>query len=229
MAKNGANGDLKNYIYNLLQERLINCVYEPGAYINETQLATDLGLSRTPIREALYRLEQDGLVRIVPKKGIYVTDITIQDILLVFQVRVEIEPLTLKMAGPFLNKKDIEEFLALFSREEPDLEKAFWEDMSMHTHLVSHCGNPFIIDMMQKVFGQSCRIVIASKQNTVKISSARSEHVLILNALLAEQYDNAAELLRCHLENCKNYSLNYFNSLQAKALVSPWPIWNSKS
>lgn len=56
MPKTG-NRDLKNHAYQIIKERLINCIYEPGSFINESQLATDLGLSRTPVREAINRLE----------------------------------------------------------------------------------------------------------------------------------------------------------------------------
>ena len=68
MPKTG-NRDLKNHAYQIIKERLINCIYEPGSFINESQLATDLGLSRTPVREAINRLESEGLVKVMPKKG----------------------------------------------------------------------------------------------------------------------------------------------------------------
>lgn len=227
MVKNGANGDLKNHVYRKLKDRLITCKYTPGTVINESRLAAEFALSRTPIREALYRLEQDGFVQIMPKKGILVTDITVQDVLFVFQARVEIEPLTLKMSAPFLARKELEHFLGVFSNDEPDLEKAFWQDMEMHAFLVNHCGNPFIIDMMQKVFARSCRISIASNQTHQKIENARTEHKDILKKLLEGQDDTAAQLLRNHLENCKNYSLNFFNSAQAKVISSDWSLHSS--
>lgn len=226
MAKNGANGDLKNHVYRLLKDRLITCKYMPGTMINESQLAAEFKLSRTPIREALCRLEQDGLVQIMPKKGIRVTDINVQDVLFVFQARVEVEPLTLKMSAPFLTRDDLENLLDIFSHDEPDLEKAFWQDMEMHAYLADHCGNPFIIDMLRKVFVRSCRISIASNQTLQKIGNARAEHKDILEKLLAGQDDAAADLLRQHLETCKNYSLNFFNSTQAKVISSDWSLHN---
>lgn len=226
MAKSGANNDLKNHIYKVLKDRLINCVYAPGSTINESQLAAEFELSRTPIREAVYRLEQDGLLQIMPKKGIYVPDITIQDVIYVFQTRIEIEPLTLRMAAPFLNRQDIEHFLEVFLEDESDLEKAFWQDMEMHMYFTYHCGNPFLIDMMHKVYDQSCRIVIASKQNQSKIKNARQEHVHILRALLNEEYDKACQCLRQHLEGCQSYSLNFFNSTQN---LPSGMDWNKKS
>lgn len=221
-----ANADLKNQVYRELKDRLITCKYMPGTVINESQLAAELSLSRTPIREALYRLEQDGLVQIMPKKGILVTDITIQDVLFVFQARVEVEPLALQMSAPFLARQDLEDLLEIFREDEPDLEKAFWQDMEMHAYLVDHCGNPFIIDMMQKVFARSCRISIASNQTSQKIGNARMEHAEILRLLLAGSYGDAAAKMRQHLENCKNYSLNFFNSTHAKVISSNWSLHN---
>lgn len=221
-----ANADLKNQVYRQLKDRLVTCKYVPGSIINESQLAAEFHLSRTPIREALYRLEQDGLVQIMPKKGIYVPEITVQDVLFVFQARVEVEPLALEMSAPFLAKKDLENMLEVFSFDEPDLEKAFWQDMEMHAYLVKNCGNPFIIDMMQKVFARSCRISIASNQNSLKIGNARMEHVDILKLLLAGESAAAARKLRQHLENCKDYSLNFFNSAQARVISSDWSLHN---
>lgn len=64
-----ANKDLKNHTYCILKERLVNCIYPPSTLLNEAQLAADLGASRTPVREAISRLEMEGFVKIMPKKG----------------------------------------------------------------------------------------------------------------------------------------------------------------
>lgn len=59
---------LKDQTYNILKERMVDCIYPPGSLINEAQLATDLNLSRTPIREAISKLEMEGFVQILPKR-----------------------------------------------------------------------------------------------------------------------------------------------------------------
>ena len=91
------NRDLKNKAYETIKERLLDCTYEPGTLLNEARLAEDLGFSRTPVREAISRLESDGFVKIMPKKGIYVSDILLSDVLQIFQTRIEIEPVALRM------------------------------------------------------------------------------------------------------------------------------------
>ena len=91
--------DLKNYAYNIMKEHLINCTYAPGSILNEAHLTAGLKLSRTPVREAVSRLESEGFVKVIPKKGIYVTDILLSDVLQIYQIRMEFEPTILRLAA----------------------------------------------------------------------------------------------------------------------------------
>ncbi len=216
MPKTGANDDLKNSLYRQLKQSLVYCRYQPGSMLNETSLASEYGASRTPIREALTRLEQDGLVEILPKRGIRVTTITFQNIFHVFQIRQDIEPLTMRMALPYIEKSKLEYYLETFRQPASDIDTAFWEDIEMHMYFVRHCGNPFYIKLMDTVFAQSTRISIASHQNKEKLDQARAEHVAILEALLAGESEKAGDLLKNHLKNCLDYTVNYFNVQSAK-------------
>lgn len=214
MAKLVANRDLKNLAFNILHEKLVNCEYAPGMMLNEAQLSTDLGFSRTPIRESLSRLEQDGFIRILPKKGIYVTDITLNDVMQTFQARMEIEPVALIMAGPHLPMDELIQFRDKFNGEETDVKTGFHLDTAMHMFIIEHCGNRFIIDMMRKVFDENTRIVIASKQDQVKIHDARQEHKNILNLLIEKKYDSASDAMRAHVETCRHAAVDFFLNKQ---------------
>lgn len=208
------NKNLKASTYLALKEKIINCEYSPGSILNETQLASEFGLSRTPIREAISRLEMDGYLKILPKKGIYVTDLTLNDVLQIFQTRIEIEPLALKMAAPYINAEDLLTFRTRFENENPDILNAFKLDTEMHLFLIDHCGNKYIIDMMHKLFDDNTRIVIASKQNQVKIHDAKCEHIQILDSLISQQDpEETASLMRTHIETCRQAALSYFYSL----------------
>ena len=99
--------NLKIQAYSILKEKIVSCEYRPGSMLNEAQLAAELGFSRTPIREAISILEMDGFLRIVPKKGILVTDILLGDIVQIFQARMEIEPIALKLAGPNIPQEEL--------------------------------------------------------------------------------------------------------------------------
>lgn len=215
------NRDLKNHAYQILKERLINCIYEPGTILNEAQLAADLGLSRTPIREAINRLESDGFVKVLPKKGVYVSDIQLSDVLQIFQTRIEIEPVALRMAAPHLPVEELYHFQKTFTGEITDIHNGFRLDTAMHLFIIEHCGNRYIIDMMHRLFDDNTKVVIASKQNQVQIHDARQEHLNIINTLLEKDYVKAESLMRTHIETCRRAALDYFYSLEAYSATPP--------
>ena len=191
-----ANRDLKNHTYQILKERLINCIYEPGTMLNEAQLATDLGLSRTPVREAISRLEMDGFIKIIPKKGIYV-------------------------AAPHLPMEELYEFRKKFQGDLTDIQNGYRLDTAMHLFIIEHCGNRYIIDMMHKLFDDNTRVIIASKQNQVQIHDARHEHLEIIETLIDKEYEKAAAMMQTHIESCRRAAVDYFYSLQAFSSTPP--------
>ena len=209
-----ANKDLKNHTYCILKERLVNCIYPPSTLLNEAQLAADLGASRTPVREAISRLEMEGFVKIMPKKGIYVTDISLNDVLQIFQTRIEIEPIAVRLAAPHLPREELLAFCDKFKGEAPDIQNGFRLDTAMHLFIIEHCGNRYIIDMMHRIFDENTRVIISSKQNQVQIHDARLEHLDILNSLLDKDTERAIALMQSHIENCRKAALDYFCSIQ---------------
>lgn len=209
------NQDLKNRAYGIIKDKLVNCEFEPGSLLNEAQLALELGSSRTPVREALNRIENEGFIRILPKKGIYVTDITLNDVAQIFQTRLEIEPIALRLAAPYLPENELLYFRDSFTGEESDVRCGFRLDTAMHLFIIEHCGNRFIIDLMHQVFDQNTRVIISSKQNETKIHDARKEHLEIINLLLDGDVEKAQGAMYAHIENCKKAALDYFYTLQA--------------
>ena len=77
--------------YRQIKEKIVTTKLPPGALINEADMMSELALGRTPIREAMKQLEADNLVSITPRRGMFVTDITVTDLTQIFEVRVEIE------------------------------------------------------------------------------------------------------------------------------------------
>ena len=218
---NSKNSDLKNLAYNILKDKFVNCVYAPGTILNEAMLAEDLGYSRTPVREALSRIEDEGFIRIMPKKGIYVTDVTLNDVMQIFQTRLEIEPIALRLAGPALPTAELISFRDSFAKDEHDVGVGFRMDTAMHLFIIEHCGNRFIIDMMQKVFDENTRVIISSKQNEAKIHDARLEHLEIVNLLLKKDYDRAQQAMFYHVQTCKKAALDFFYNLQTVSAQPP--------
>ena len=213
-AKARGESYLKQQIYLDLKRKLIDCTFPPGSELNELLLAEEYNVSRTPVREAVSQLELEGYVRVIPKKGICVSDISIEDAVKIFQTRIEIEPLTLRMAFPYLDIGRLMDFRRLFENEqENEVLLSTRLDMDMHIYLVDCCRNSYLIDMMHRLFDDNLRMIIASGLNTVRVHNARMEHLAILNSLIANyDVETSARLLRSHIETCRAATLNYFST-----------------
>jgi DNA-binding GntR family transcriptional regulator len=212
------NRDLKNTAYKILREKIINCEYQPGSLINEARLSEELGFSRTPIRESIGRIEQDGLIQVLPKKGIYIKDISLSDVTQIFQARIEIEPVALRLAGPHLPMDELVRFHKAFSGAEHDVKVGFRLDTAMHLFIIEHCGNRFIINMMYKIFDENTRVVLATGQNEAKIHDARKEHLTVLNYLIEKKWEDAAKAMGVHIESCRRAALDFFYSSHVHVL-----------
>lgn len=190
----------------------MNCEYQPGSMLNEAQLADELGFSRTPIREAISILEMEGFLCIVPKKGILVTDILLSDIVQIFQARMEIEPIALKLAGPRIPKEELLEWKEKFLSGESSVEKGYQMDTAMHLAIIGYCGNSYIIDMMKKVFDKNTRVIVSSTENREHVQEALREHLEILDCLLEQDFEKGAVKMRAHVAGCRNAALDFYYS-----------------
>ena len=101
---------LKDKAYEMIREKIVNCELAPGSVLNESELIEEIGASRTPIREALNKLEQENLVTIIPKKCIIVRGITIDDIAEVFDARAVIEPQVLLQYADRISLRFLEDY-----------------------------------------------------------------------------------------------------------------------
>ena len=96
-----AKTNLKTLAYNSIKQKIITCEYAPGTYLSEELITDQLKISRTPVRDALSRLEQEGLLEIRPKKGIMVTTLSIKDVNMIFEIRKMYEPYILINYGSY--------------------------------------------------------------------------------------------------------------------------------
>lgn len=204
---------LKAEAYKIIKEKIISCEYKPGSILTEGFLTTELNNSRTPIREAIGILAKEDLVRVIPKKGIFVTDILLSDVMQIFQVRMEIEPLCIRLAKDNFDIKDLSAWKKRFkSPTQGDLQdKAL--DSKMHLFITDKCNNKYLIEMMHKVQEQNLRIVNYSKKNSEHIAAARIEHIIILDLLMEKEYEQAALKMKEHIDHCRKAALDYFYSV----------------
>lgn len=197
--------DLTAYAYTSIKEKIVHCEFQPGSLLNETQLCAQLEISRTPVREALSRLAQEGLIQTVPKKGILVQSITVADIRQMYEARSLLEPYAVRVGGPFLSRPRLVELRALCmgSADEESGYRLSETDKALHLFLSDNCGNRYIAETMRRLWDQNTRIQFHFN-NIARFDSARDEHLALIDAILAQQYDAAADIIKQHIGNCMN-------------------------
>ena len=150
-------------IYNKLRDRIIYLVYEPGHMLKEQELAKEFGVSRTPLRTVLFRLEWEHLVKILPRTGILVAALELNTITNVFQARLELEAVIGSMAAERFTKfhfNRLDELIIecdrLFGHKDPKTLAAL--DMGVKQLFYETAGNPFLTEMSDRLYSLTFRL-----------------------------------------------------------------------
>jgi DNA-binding GntR family transcriptional regulator len=203
-------GNKKVIVYENLKRRIIDCELIPGMPINEADCASELGVSKTPVREALRQLERDGFVTNVPGRGSTISHITSLDICEIFEIREIIETGAAKHVAQFqphteaLIIKKVEHQNLLQNepkREEYVQEWGEWEDV--HLAIVQALGNKTFLKMYEGLLDRIKRIRNHFGQRITqrRFHEIISEHVGILDAILEGDPERAEQTVRKHLQN----------------------------
>jgi DNA-binding GntR family transcriptional regulator len=189
--------------YARILERIVRLEMPPGSVVNEAKLREELGIGRTPIREALQRLGRENLVRSVPHRGTFVTDVNITDLARITEVRVVIESHAARLAAEKLTAGDremIEELLELLGRGYVTDQRDLMElDRRIHRAIYRAARNPFLEATLERYFNLSLRLWYLVLDHDVRLREAVDEHVELLRAILAGDSDLAETIMRKHV------------------------------
>lgn len=194
--------------YQLIKEKIITVEMPPGSVIRETQLMKELGLGRTPIREALMQLETQNLVEVVPRRGLFVTEIAITDLQQIYEVRVEIESLCARLAAQRFTPGDLAEMKCLVAEyqaaDQSDKKWLLDQDRRLHSLLARATGNKFLYDEFEKFYNLSIRIWHLAFNRMEAEDVDVAAHLDILAAIEAGDCDRAGQCMREHIEHFHN-------------------------
>lgn len=195
---------LVDRVYHEIQNKILNNTWSTGHQALEQELAEELGVSRTPVREALMRLERDGLVKVVPRHGMRVLPISLTDVLEIYQILTSLESLAVELAAARkLSAKELQ-FLERASQamnkahEASDLKAWAQADEDFHYHLVELSGNRILTEMVDNFWGraQRARLTMLSLRNSP--TNSTREHVKLLDAIRNGDGALARETLEAH-------------------------------
>lgn len=197
---------LSGKVFRTLRERILTGKYQAGSELREITIGKELGVSRTPVREALRQLELEGLVRIVPNKGAYVNGISNEDVNDIYMIRTRLEGLAARLAAKRITQeqlREMEELLVLsdFYREKEMTEQLAALDGKFHMILYEACGSR----MLKHLLTDFHRYVQMARRNSVKTAERAEksicEHRDILNAMKEKDEEKAERLMEEHIRH----------------------------
>ncbi|MDE6944687.1 MAG: GntR family transcriptional regulator [Lachnospiraceae bacterium] len=211
-----ANYDLKNEVndkYSLrgrvfqkLREDILSGKYKEHEELKEVAIGEELGVSRTPVREAFRQLELEGLIQIVPNRGAYVTGITAKDVKDIYMIRSLLEGLCARLATEKITKEQLEEmeeniYLADFHASKGHMDQMAELDNRFHDILYEACDSKMLEHTLRDYHQYVLRVRQKTLSTNTRGRASNDEHRQIMEAIKEKDADRAEQLANGHILN----------------------------
>lgn len=197
---------LRGRVYNTIRDRILSGDYHENEELKENTIATELGVSRTPVREALRKLELEGLVNIIPNKGAYVTGITKKDIHDIYMIRSYLEGLCAKLACENITNAQIEAleeilYLTDFHARRSHFDQIVELDNKFHDLLYKASGSKILNHVLSDFHQYVERVRKITLSRPYRAEKSSKEHAAIVEALKKRDGQLAETLAHEHMMN----------------------------
>ena len=199
---------LREVVFVTLRRQILRGELKPGERLMEISLANELGVSRTPIREAIRKLEHEGLVVMIPRRGAHVSEITRQELNDVLEIRRSLDVLAIRRAAEFMTEKDIlelraaeEAFALLVERKDADLTALGEADEHFHDIIYQGTNNRRLIQILNNLREQMYRFRVEYLKDTDIRQTLIHEHNSIVKAIEDRNLEEAERLMKLHIDN----------------------------
>lgn len=197
---------LRDVVFNTLREAILKGELKPGERLMELQLAAKLGVSRTPIREAIRMLEQEGLAVTIPRRGAEVAKMTEKDMEDVLQIREALEILAVRLACDKISEEQtflMGKRLSIFENaiKLADVKQITQADVEFHETIYTIADNPKLVGMLSNLREQIYRYRVEYLKDEKNYPTLVDEHRKIVQALRKHDKETAAAMTKEHLDN----------------------------
>ncbi len=197
---------LRDVVFQTLRSMILTGELKPGERLMEIHLSKRMGVSRTPIREAIRKLELEGLVIMIPRKGAHVASITVEHVQQVLEVRRALETLTVALACERISvegQKNIREAEDAFEKatETGDAQKIAQADVVFHNVILRETRNERLIALLNNLSEQMYRFRFEYIKDIDSYSSLIQEHEMLYEAIVQQNIEKAVEIIRIHIDN----------------------------
>lgn len=197
---------LRGRVFRKLREDILSGKYKDQEELKEVAIGEELGVSRTPVREAFRQLELEGLIRIIPNKGAYVTGITAKDVEDIYMIRSLLEGLCARLATEKITKEQMEEmeeniYLADFHEEKGHYDQIAELDNRFHDILYEACGSKLLEHTLRDFHRYVLRVRQKTLANNTRGRASNDEHRKIMEAIKSGDAGLAEKLANQHMIN----------------------------
>ncbi len=201
--------NLKEVVYQRLKESILRGKLPPGVKLPEMRIAQQLGVSRTPLREAINRLEQDGFIEIIPRRGSFVRQVSPGEILEDLEIREVLEGLAIREAAHRATPQMIEAMKACFrnfspSRVEKSLRDYAQQNVRFHHCIIEASQNPKLITLIRNLYDQMDLVRLYTMVLPGRAQKSLAEHRQMIRLIEKRQGDSAEKVLRAHIRDLRN-------------------------
>lgn len=213
---------LTEWAYRYIKGAILSLILAPGSQLIINNLTDELNISRTPVREALLRLEKDGLVRIEPRAGFYVTEITRRNLEELYEIRELLESRAIEEAVKNLSDSDLEQIDrnikdSWLSIRNEDVDKFLQLEIEFHTFLIDHSWNQQLISIMESLHDLTLRWRTLSIRSSENLNLSYEEHRRIAEAVKIKNDKKAGQLMAEHIRNSQARILRQVESFQGSS------------
>jgi DNA-binding GntR family transcriptional regulator len=197
---------LREVVFNTLREAIILGELRPGERLMEVQLAEQMGVSRTPVREAIRKLELEGLVDMLPRRGAQVADLSVKDIIDVLEVRAALDGLATELSAERITQEEIKELehaLAQFNTYvgKENLQGTIKKDVEFHDIIYRSSRNEKLIQISSNLREQVHRFRVIYLKDFSSSGEIAKEHKEILEAIINKDSEAARQFAHKHIKN----------------------------
>jgi DNA-binding GntR family transcriptional regulator len=195
--------------YRYLKTRIMSAALPPGASLNELEIAQALGISRTPVREAIRKLEQEGLAMRYPNRGAIVTKLSMKDVLEIWQIREILEPAACRLAAARIEHTALERIEKVLLKLKgrlagpEDYEAFLRADLDLHGLILEASGNATLRQVLDLLNERIIQVRVVT--SPPRFQRSVDEHIEIVGALRDRDGSAAAEAMRRHLANAREH------------------------
>lgn len=199
---------LREIVFEAMREAIVSGRLAPGERLVEIKLADEMGVSRTPVREAIRKLELEGFVIMMQRKGAYVAGLSPKEIRDVFEIRSTLESLAARLAAERIKEPQLELLKKQLGVLEEmikthEIEAVVKADIVFHDILFSASGNARLVSMLSNLREQIHRYRSMSLSYPGRMSIALGEHRAIVNAIVEHKPDEAAQSALLHMDSAE--------------------------